>query len=219
LLHRVTLTKGYWIGKSEVTQGQWEALMGTNPSCFKNVGQHAPVEQVSWDDVMSFCEKMTQLEKEAGRLPDGYMYTLPSEAQWEYACRAGTSTPLNSGKTPTIRDGLCSLMDEVGWYSENSQGGPRLIGQKKPNAWGLFDMHGNVWEWCRDYCTHKGGVVTDTYVDGVTDPLCKTGVRRACRGGGCFSGPGSCWSANRSNEPPTTKNNFIGFRLALAPIQ
>jgi serine/threonine protein kinase/formylglycine-generating enzyme required for sulfatase activity len=218
-LHRVKLTKGFWIGKYEVTQGQWEALMGTNPSNFKNAGKSAPVEQISWDDATRFCEKMTQVEKEAGRLPDGYVYALPTEAQWEYACRAGTSTPLNSGKTPSTRDGSCPLVDEVGWYSENSQGAPRPVGGKKANAWGLFDMHGNVWEWCRDYCTHKGGVVTDTYIEGIADPLCKTGISRVCRGGGCISGPGSCWSANRSNEPPTSKNNFIGFRLALAPIQ
>ena len=218
-LHRVTLTKGFWIGKYEVTQGQWEALMGMNPSQFNSAGKDSPVEQVSWEDAMRFCAKMNQLEKEAGRLSDGYVYTLPTEAQWEYACRAGTSTPLNNGKTPSTRDGSCPLMDEVGWYSENSQGAPRPVGGKKANAWGLFDMHGNVWEWCRDYCTHKGGVVTDTYVEGISDPLCKMGISRVCRGGGCISGPGSCWSANRSNEPPTSKNNFIGFRLALAPIQ
>jgi serine/threonine protein kinase/formylglycine-generating enzyme required for sulfatase activity len=218
-LHRVTLTKGFWIGKYEVTQGQWEALMGTNPSQFNSPAKDAPVEQVSWEDAVRFCEKVNQLEKEAGRLPDGYGYALPTEAQWEYSCRAGTSTPLNSGKTPSTRDGSCPLMDEVGWYSENSQGAPRPVGGKKANAWGLFDMHGNVWEWCRDYCTHKGGVVNDTYVEGIIDPLSKTGISRVCRGGGCFSGPGSCWSANRSNEPPSSKNSFIGFRLALTPIQ
>ncbi|MEI6645052.1 MAG: bifunctional serine/threonine-protein kinase/formylglycine-generating enzyme family protein [bacterium] len=218
-LHRVTLTKGFWIGKYEVTQGQWEALMGMNPSHFNSPTKDAPVEQVSWEDAMRFCEKVNQIEKEAGRLPDGYMYALPTEAQWEYSCRAGTSTPLNSGKTPSTRDGSCPLMDEVGWYSENSQGAPRPVGGKKANAWGLFDMHGNVWEWCRDYCTHKGGVVNDTYVEGIIDPLSKTGISRVCRGGGCFSGPGSCWSANRSNEPPSSKNSFIGFRLALTPIQ
>jgi formylglycine-generating enzyme required for sulfatase activity len=218
-LHRVTLTKGFWLGKVEVTQGQWEAVTGMNPSRFTNAGKQAPVEQVSWEDAQRFCEKLTQIEKAAGRLPEGYVYTLPTEAQWEYACRAGTSTPLNSGKTPATREGSCPLMDEVGWYSENSQGAPRPVGGKKANDWGLFDMHGNVWEWCRDYCTHKGGVVTDTYVEGITDPLCKTGIGRVCRGGGCFSGPGSCWSANRSNEPPTSKNTFIGLRLALAPVQ
>ncbi len=218
-LHRVTLTKGFWLGKYEVTQGQWEAFMGMNPSRFTNAGKQSPVEQVSWEDAQRFCDKLTQVEKAAGRLPEGYVYTLPTEAQWEYACRAGTMTPLNSGKTPATREGSCPLMDEVGWYSENSQGAPRPVGGKKTNSWGLFDMHGNVWEWCRDYCTHKGGVVTDTYVEGITDPLCKTGIGRVCRGGGCFSGPGSCWSANRSNEPPTSKNTFIGLRLALAPVQ
>lgn len=218
-LHRVTLTKGYWLGKYEVTQEQWEAVMGMNPSKFTNVGKRSPVEHVSWEDAIRFCEKVTQLEKEAGRLPPGYVYTLPTEAQWEYACRAGTSTPLNSGKTPVTREGACPLMDEVGWYGENSHGAPRPVGGKKANAWGFFDMHGNVWEWCRDQCTRKEGVLTDTYVEGVADPLCKTGIARVCRGGGCFSGPGSCWSANRSMEPPTSKNGFIGFRLALAPTQ
>ena len=218
-LHRVTLTKGFWLGKYEVTQEQWEAVMGMNPSKFMSAGKRAPVEQVSWEDAVRFCEKVTLLEKEAGRLPGGYVYALPTEAQWEYACRAGTSTPLNSGKDSKTRDGTCPLMDELAWYGENSQGTPRTVGGKKANGWGLFDLHGNVWEWCRDYCTRKEGVMTDTYGEGIADPLCKTGIGRVCRGGGCFSGPGSCWSANRSMEPPTSKNGFIGFRLALAPIQ
>ncbi|MBO4715392.1 MAG: formylglycine-generating enzyme family protein, partial [Verrucomicrobia bacterium] len=153
--HRVTLTKGYWMGKYEVTQVQYKAIMGYNPSIF--IGDNLPVEQVSWADAMEFCRKLT--DKLGDTLPKGYECSLPTEAQWEYACRAGTMSSLNSGKNVTTAEkgekGVCYNLDEVGWYwmnggMKNWNGGknPLIcthpVGQKKPNAWGLYDMHGNV---------------------------------------------------------------------------
>ena len=128
-----------------------------------------PVEQVTWNDAMAFCEKLTEIEKAAGRLPVGYEYTLPTEAQWEYACRAGTTTALNSGKNLSDEE-KCSNLGKVGWYEHNSRRAVGAIiteathpvGQKKPNAWGLYDMHGNVWEWCLDwYGFYPTSSVTD----------------------------------------------------------
>ena len=155
----MTLTKGYWMGKYEVTQAQYEAIIGTNPSNFK--GANLPVEMVSWDDAMEFCAVLTVIEKVKGRLPEGYEYTLPTEAQWEYACRAGTTTALNSGKNLSGWN-ACPEMDEVGWYDYNSDDKTHPVGQKKPNAWELYDMHGNVREWCLDwYGDHPDLAVVD----------------------------------------------------------
>ncbi|MBO4796987.1 MAG: formylglycine-generating enzyme family protein, partial [Verrucomicrobia bacterium] len=139
--HQVTLTRGYWMGKYEVTQAQYEAIMGKNPSHFK--GADLPVEQVTWNNAMTFCAKLTEQERAAGRLPEGYEYTLPTESQWEYACRAGTVLALNNGKNLSNEE-QCPAMDGVGWYVGNSDGMTHPVGQKQPNARGLYDMHGNV---------------------------------------------------------------------------
>ncbi|MBO7524844.1 MAG: formylglycine-generating enzyme family protein, partial [Verrucomicrobia bacterium] len=172
--HQVTLTQDYWMGKYEVTQAQYEAIMGTNPSDFK--GADRPVEMVSWNDAMEFCKKLTEIEKAAGRLPGGYEYTLPTEAQWEYACRAGTTTALNSGKNLSDTK-QCPEMDEVGWYGYNSDKTTHPVGEKKPNAWGLYDMHGNVYEWCLErYGNYPTSAVTD-------HTGASTGSYRVLRGG------------------------------------
>ena len=143
---QVTLSQGFWLGKSEVTQGQWDALVGSDFSSFK--GADRPVEQVSWDDATQFCRKLTERERAAGRLQDGYEYTLPTEAQWEYACREGM----------TGGDAGLGDLDKVGWYDKNSGNATHPVAQKHANVWGLFDMHGNVWEWCRDwYGGYPGG--------------------------------------------------------------
>ncbi|MBR5978451.1 MAG: SUMF1/EgtB/PvdO family nonheme iron enzyme, partial [Verrucomicrobia bacterium] len=196
--HEVTLTQGYWMGKYEVTQIQYEAIMGTNPS-WRHKGADLPVDDVSWLEAMEFCEKLTAIERAAGRLPRGYGYTLPTEEQWEYACRAGTTTALNSGKNLS-GEWECPEMDEVGWYYCNSNDTTHPVGQKLPNAWGLYDMHGNVEEFC---------------LDEDKDPFWK-GWHVVC-GGDYSSFADDC----RSGAHGTAMNaGFIGkgFRVALAPV-
>ena len=189
----------FWLGKTEVTQGQWEALMGNNPSNFKNAGRDAPVEQVSWDDAMQFCRKLTERERAAARLPEGYEYTLPTEAQWEYACRAGTTGD------------YAGNLDGMAWYNQNSGNTTHPVAQKQANGWGLYDMHGNVWEWCRDwYGNFPGGNVTDP-----TGP--PSGSFRVYRGGGWGGGAANCRSADRFRRGPGVRVDDLGFRLALAP--
>ena len=220
--HEVTLTKGYWLGKYEVTQSQYETVIGRNPSKFK--GSDMPVEMVNWNDAKEFCAKLTEIEKKEGRLPEGYEYTLPTEAQWEYACRAGTTTAFNNGKNiPTKEQEIeksCSNLDEVGWYFFNGKK-THSVGQKQPNAWGLYDMHGNVWEWCLDYCDSNlnDGVVTDTYRDGISDPLCKIGSECVRRGGCWVLFAQGCRSAIRNSDASIYRGNYIGFRVALVPVQ
>jgi formylglycine-generating enzyme required for sulfatase activity len=196
-LTRVTLTQGYWLGKTEVTQAQWEALMGSNPSNFK--GADRPVEQVSWNDAIEFCRKLAERERSAGRLPEGYEYTLPTDAQWEYACRAGTTGD------------YAGNLDAMAWYESNSGSQTHAVSAKQPNAWGLYDMHGNVWEWCRDWKgDYPGGSVRDP-----TGPA--SGSLRVRRGGCWLSTARNCRSAGRDGNDPGNRLYFLGFRLALAP--
>lgn len=131
-VHRVKISKGFYIGKSEVTQAQWQAVMGNNPSHFKDCGGNCPVEKVSWEEAQRFIEKLNQRK-------EGYLYRLPSEAEWEYACRAGTTGD------------YAGNVKEMSWYSENSGSKTHAVGAKQLNAWGLADIYGNVWEWCEDW--------------------------------------------------------------------
>jgi formylglycine-generating enzyme required for sulfatase activity len=194
--HQVTLTKPFWLGRTEVTQGQWGALMGSNPSFYKWVGRDAPVEQIPWHEAMGFCRNLTDRERTAGRLPVGYEYTLPTEAQWEYACRAGTTGD------------YAGNLDAMAWYDQNSGNSTHPVAQKQPNAWGLYDMHGNVWEWCRDwYGNYPGGSVTDP-----TGP--SSGTNRVFRCGSLSFDAGYCRSDLRWHDPGYRD---LGFRLALAP--
>ncbi len=212
VLHQVTLTMGYWLGQYEVTQTQYEAVTGTNPSKFK--GTDLPVENVSWNDAMAFCEKLTEQELMAGRLPKGYKYTLPTEAQWEYACRAGTTTALNSGKNLTSAY-ECPEVDEVSWYKYNSNDTTHQVGQKKLNAWSLYDMHGNVWEWCLDW-------YGDYSISAVTDPLGpSSGSYRVVRGGSWdyYDDAKNNRSAVRGVGNPVEYSSNCGFRVALAPVK
>ncbi|MBO5792506.1 MAG: SUMF1/EgtB/PvdO family nonheme iron enzyme [Lentisphaeria bacterium] len=206
--HQVTLTKDYWLGKFEVTQAQYEAIMGNNPSSYK--GSNRPVEKVSWEDAKEFCNKLN--ERYAGKLPTGYRFDLPTEAQWEYACRAGTTTALNNG-TNLTSESECSNLNEVGWYDKNcGSAGHKAVGQKRPNNWGLYDMHGNVLEWCRDWYAPYTGDATDP-----TGPT--SGSYRVYRGGCWRYSAKGCRSAVRFCIIPGLRNSFYGFRLALVPVQ
>ena len=206
--HRVTLTKGFWMAKYELTQEQYKALMGSNPANFK--GPKRPVEQVSWDEAMAYCQKLNS--KFSSSLPSGYVITLPTEAQWEYACRAGTTSALNSGRELTSAIGFCGNLDQVAWYVGNSGGQTHEVGQKQANAWGLYDMHGNVWEWCSDWYGSYGGDATDP-----VGP--STGSYRVNRGGSWLHYARLCRSACRYSYTPDFRNGNLGFRPVCAPVQ
>ena len=207
-LHLVTISKPFYIGKYEVTQSQYSTLMDKNPSKF--IGANNPVETVSYDDAKAFCDKMNL--KYLNILPKGYKFALPTEAQWEYACRAGTNTALNNGKNLTKEDGAYPNLDEVAWYSENSGKTTHEVGQKKPNAWGIYDMHGNVFEWCRDW-------YGEYPKEDVTDPAgAYNGSSRVFRGGGRDCIARYSRSAFRFNYYHDYRGGRLGFRLALVPV-
>ena len=192
--HEVTLTKAFWLGRTEVTQAQWEAVMGKNSSWFK--GKDLPVEHLSWKEATEFCGRLNA----QGLLPTGWKWALPTEAQWEYACRAGTAGD------------YAGDLDEIAWYAKNSGRKTHSVAAKKPNAWGLFDMHGNLWEWCADwYGYYPTASVTDP-----TGP--DAGLFRVYRGGdwNCFSS--FCRSANRGWHLPGTRCDSGGFRIAAVPV-
>jgi formylglycine-generating enzyme required for sulfatase activity len=188
-IRRVKITRGFWMGIYEVTQAQWEAVMKKRPSNFSECGGNCPVERVSWQDVQKFIEKLNESS------PDGYRYRLPTEAEWEYAARAGTSGD------------FAGEIDAMAWHQGNSGNKTHPVGQKSPNGWGLYDMHGNVWEWVQDlYGDYEGETVTDP-TGVVSSPS------RVVRGGG-WSNPESFQrSANRSNSSATNKFGYLGFRL------
>lgn len=200
---QVTHTRGYWIGRTEVTQEQWQAVMENIPvpSFFK--GSERPVERVAWVSAIEFCRKLSALESAAGRLPKGYDYTLPTEAQWEYACRAGT--------TGSFAGDIAAM----GWHAGNSGGQSHPVGQKQPNAWGLYDMHGNVWEWCLDgFGGYPGGHVLDWWAD-YSGPSAAT--HRIIRGGAWGNPAGACRSNYRDYALINQSNSGAGFRLVLTP--
>ncbi len=191
--HRVTLTRGFWMGETEVTQGLWKEIMGSNPSYFKS-GDTYPVESVSWDDCQKFIEK---LNARSDVKPTGLRFALPTEAQWEYACRAGTTGDY----------GGTGRLDDMGWYDGNSGNQTHPVGQKEPNAWNLRDMHGNVREWCQDwYGNYPTGAVTDP-----TGPA--SGVLRVLRGGSYWRYARSCRSAYRNGSWPASRGRSRGLRL------
>lgn len=196
---RVTHTRGFWLGQTEVTQAQWEAVMFSNPSKF--VGESNPVENVSWEEAMEFCRKLTEQEQTAERLPMGYRYTLPTEAQWEYTCRAGST------------GAFAGTLAVMARFSANSGGTTHPVAQKQANAWGLYDMHGNVAEWCLDRYEGKlsGG--------SVSDPAgAPSGSHRVRRGGSWFNPAGFCRSSVRVQHLPGKRADFLGFRLALTSV-
>lgn len=198
--HTVTLTRPFWMGKFEVTQAQWTALMAKDLSAFK--GPDLPVDTVSWHEAMAFCQKLTERERLAGRLQLEYEYRLPTEAEWEYACRAGSAAAYAGS----------GISDEMGWYDSNSGGKPQPVGQKRANAWGLCDMHGNVWEWCNDW---EKEYPAEPAAEPRGPP---TGSNRVIRGGSWFNPARNCRSATRNGNFPSYRMGIVGFRVALAPV-
>jgi formylglycine-generating enzyme required for sulfatase activity len=198
-LTRVLFSYGYWLASHEVTQGQYELVMGKTPSYFLKVGQNAPVEQVSWHDAMAFCDKLTEIENRNGRLPEGYSYTLPSEAQWEFAARAGTGS-----------SDLPEKLDDLAWFRGTSGEVVHLVGQKTPNLIGIYDLLGNVSEWCLDWKSPYPGRPVEDYCGPASGSL------RVHRGGNWADGALSCRIAIRFGADATTRSSKIGFRIALS---
>ena len=221
--HKVYITKGFWLADTPCTQALWEAVMHSNPSRFKSLRR--PVEQVSWNDAQTFLQRIN------ADIP-GLDLGLPTEAQWEHACRAGTDTALYTGGIKILGQNNAPALDPIAWYGGNSgegyeldefsdssswaemqypnpKSGTREVGKKQPNPWGLHDMIGNVWEWCAD------GMRTyteDTQIDPV-GPV-ETGAGRVVRGGSWNSLAGSCRSACRGSDQPGGRDDYAGFRCA-----
>ncbi len=207
IMHSVTLTQDYYLQKTEVTQGQWRALMGNNPSLFFKCGDNCPVESISWNDAQAFIAALNKLEGTDA-------YRLPTEAEWEYAARSGTTTAFATGDMTTqTSSGFDPNLDIIGWYAYNSGTSIQPVGLKKPNNWGLFDMHGNVMEWCQDW---KGNYSPNP----VTDPVGPaTGTERVMRGGRAMGAAWYCRSASRLSNKPDRRNEIVGLRLVLVPVQ
>jgi formylglycine-generating enzyme required for sulfatase activity len=204
--HLVTLNQGFWLASTPCTQAQWQAVMGGNPS--HHEGEDRPVESVSWDNTQAFIDKLSL------SLPD-LKPRLPTEAEWEYACRADTNSAFNDGSPCTVPGGRDEALVSLGWFDENSEDETHPVGELCPNAWGLYDMHGNVWEWCEDRANvEESLIVTDTYVNEIIDPLCRVGARRVVRGGSFLSDAGFCRSACRGAFEPGLRFRYLGFRLA-----
>jgi formylglycine-generating enzyme required for sulfatase activity len=187
---RVVLTRAFWIGVHQVTQEQYAEAMGENPSRFS--GARHPVEMVSWDDAAAFCRRLSEGE--------GVDYRLPTEAEWEYACRAGSATAYCFGDDP-------ARLDEFAWHRANSGGRPHEVGLKLPSAWGLYDVHGNVWEWCLDaYAGYDPGVREDPMGP-------REGKLRIVRGGSWFDYPLPLRSACRGRNLASNRADDHGFRV------
>ena len=206
--HRVRITKPFHLGVHEVTRGEWEDVMGTTP--WKNwvtakEGDRYPAIHVCWDDATEFCRTLTEKERRAGRLKPGESYRLPTEAEWEYACRAGSRTVYHFGI------GAGGSLGEYDWYKDNAvyidEKYAHEVGLKRANAWGLFDMHGNVSEWCSDwYGKYEESAVTDP--QGPSE-----GSSRVYRGGNWNRYASYCQSASRNGLFPSYSSDELGFRV------
>ena len=199
--HNVTLNT-FYIGKYPVTQAQWRAVMNTNPSYFK--GDNLPVEQVSWDDAVEFCHRLSALTNKT--------YRLPTEAEWEYAARGGQSS-FGKGGQGGFKYAGSSNLDTVAWYDKNSGSTTRPVGQKNPNELGLYDMSGNVWEWCKDW--YAADYYKNSPANNPTGPT--SGACRVLRGGSWYNFARYCRTAYRLNRTPSTRRHYNGFRLVFVP--
>ena len=210
----VTLTHGYWICRFEVTQAEYLAVMGQNPSA--NTGDlRRPVDSVSWLDATNYCATLTARELAAGRIPPGSQYRLPTEAEWEYAARAGTSTRFSYGDDPGLTD-----LPSHAWFGGNSGITSHPVGQKLPNAWGLYDMEGNVLEWCLDWFSpYPGGFELDP--QGPPVPFDFLSTYKVTRGGAFDTTDMECRSAQRGifGVGQSLTDYDLGFRVVLAVAQ
>lgn len=226
ILHEVHVTQSFYLQDTPVTQKQWEGVMGENPSHFKNGGPECPVESVSWDDCQEFIRRLNAQEGDA-------YYHLPTEAEWEYACRAATATAIYTGPLVIFGRNNAPALDAISWYAGNSgvdyQGGhesrwvemqypANLCGthpvrRKAPNAWGLYDMLGNVWEWCQDW--YSNNYYANAPLEDSQGPM--TGSDRVYRGGSWHDSPTCIRSAHRYSFDPGIRSDDLGFRLARAP--
>ncbi|MBX7150709.1 SUMF1/EgtB/PvdO family nonheme iron enzyme [bacterium] len=199
-LHSVRITKPFFVSRYEITQGQWKTIMGKNPSQFKDGGDNCPVENVNWFEIKTFIEKLNA--------KTGLKFRLPTEAEWEYVCRAGTSTAFNTG------DFLSTDQSNYdgNWPYENSakgifRGRPQPVGSFAPNAWNIYDMHGNVWEWCEDdFCSYSNAMETDPL------HICSAG-KKIIRGGSWYFGAAIARSGRRYTHEPQDRGPSLGFRL------
>jgi formylglycine-generating enzyme required for sulfatase activity len=191
-VRRIKISRPFYIGRYEVTQAQWKAVMGYTSCHFK--GPDLPADGIPWKDAVAFCKRLGEKQSQTFR--------LPTEAEWEYACRAGTTTAYSFGNDR-------SVLDDYAWFNSNSDHKTHPVGRKMPNAFGLHDVHGNVWEWCSDWFD---GYRDDQSVD-PTGP--QTGFSRILRGGSWFCTPGPCRSANRGYNTPNIRDDDVGFRIVM----
>jgi formylglycine-generating enzyme required for sulfatase activity len=226
---RVIISRGFWMGRYEVTQGEYESMTGTNPSwCngnrtyvlsnglstnvnFGNLPSR-PVERASWHEATEYCSELTALRLADQSIPRGSAYRLPTEAEWEYACRALTSTRYSYGDD-------ASRLGDYAWYRDNSEKATYAVGSKQPNPWGLYDMHGNAAEWCQDlFWTLPGGVILNPVTNDPPNPtLLNDPYARMFRGGTADSGASGHRSAARIYWSPDVRMPYQGFRVVLSP--
>lgn len=214
----VTLTRGFWAGAFEVTQGQWRQAIGTlprrGPSPAFGEGETFPVYWVSWDDALRFCEALTTRARQHASIPATWAFTLPTEAQWEYACRAGTTTATAFGDV--LSTDRINFDPDADTRTTRLPGGARPAGSYPANAWNLHDMHGNVWEWCADYYHARLPGGTDPDLSGVPGVRNRDGsYSRVRRGGAWIESAASCRSASRLRLEPYLSSDHIGFRVVL----
>jgi formylglycine-generating enzyme required for sulfatase activity len=197
----VTISQQYWIARTEVTQAQWLAVMHTTPWAFcSGQAPDAPAAYMTWYEAREFCERLEQQQRALGSIPVGYRIALPSEAEWEIACRAGSESAFCFGSSFDVLSGYAV-------WRGNSSRYPTVVADKLPNALGLYDMHGNVWEWCED--------AFQDHAPGGTDPLVKTGAARVRRGGSADSEATLCQASHRDCSSPDATYCYLGFRPAL----
>lgn len=204
--HQVTLSRSFYMQTTEVTQKQWQEVMGYNPAHFAQCGADCPVETVSWDEVQDFIRALNRRS--------GMNYRLPTEAEFEYAARAGSTTAFANGKITEPACAFDPALDAMGWYCYNAEDTVHPVAQKEPNAWGLYDMHGNLWEWCAD--SWDGSAYKPEPVIDPLSPAPSANGNRVIRSGSWATDAWFVRAANRDWSKPHFRNDFLGFRLVLS---